>query len=64
VIRDVAAVLSNGAQPVFGMDTWNQVYNSLNNPILSTACAALPIFVLLSGLAFFHIKAHVAASLV
>jgi lactate permease len=42
---------------------WNQVYNPLNNPILSTACAALPIFVLLSGLAFFHIKAHVAAIL-
>ena len=42
---------------------WNQVYNPLNNPILSTACAALPIFALPGGLAFFYIKAHLAAVL-
>ena len=33
---------------------WNQVYNPLNNPVLSTACAALPIFALPGGLAFFY----------
>src|ERR1700751_4142527 len=43
--------------------TWLQVYDPFCNAILSTIVAALPIIVLLGGLAFFHIKAHWAALL-
>lgn len=42
---------------------WNQVYNPLNNPVLSTLAAAVPVVVMLAALAFFHIKAHFAALL-
>ncbi len=42
---------------------WNQVYDPLNNPWLSTLAAAIPVIVMLASLAFFHIKAHIAAGL-
>ena len=40
---------------------WNQIYDPLGSPALSTALAALPIIVLLGSLAFLKIRAHVAA---
>ena len=40
---------------------WQQVYDPLHSPMLSTLCASLPLLVLLGGLAFFHVKAHWAA---
>ena len=42
---------------------WNQVYDPLNQWILSTILAALPIFVMLGTLAFFRLKAHWSALL-
>ncbi len=40
---------------------WQQVYDPLNNAVLSTAFAALPIVVLLGSLAFLKMQAHIAA---
>jgi lactate permease len=42
---------------------WHQVYDPLQSGWLSTAAAALPIVVLLGGLALLRLKAHVAALL-
>ncbi len=42
---------------------WNQVYDPFNNAWLSTLAAAIPVLVMLLSLAFFHIKAHIAALL-
>jgi lactate permease len=43
--------------------TWLQNYDPLGNAFLSTAVAALPVVVLLSAIAFFHIRIHLAAPL-
>ncbi len=40
---------------------WTQIYNPLGNLLLSALIAALPVVILLGLLAFFHVKAHVAA---
>ena len=40
---------------------WTQTYNPLGNLLLSAFVAAQPVVVLLGLLAFFHVKAHVAA---
>ena len=40
---------------------WQQVYHPLGNSILSVVVAALPIIVMLGGLGFLHMKAHIAA---
>jgi lactate permease len=41
--------------------TWTQIYNPLGNLFLSALVASLPVVVLLGLLAFFHVRAHVAA---
>jgi lactate permease len=41
--------------------TWTQIYNPLGNLLLSALVAALPVVILLGLLAFFHVKAHIAA---
>ena len=43
--------------------TWTQVYTPLGSLHLSALVAAIPVVVLLASLAFFHVKAHVAAGL-
>ena len=43
--------------------TWTQAYFPLGNIFLSALVAAIPVVVLLGALAFFHIKAHIAALL-
>jgi lactate permease len=40
---------------------WQQVYDPFNNAVLSTLFAAIPVVVLLGGLAFLHLSAHMAA---
>lgn len=40
---------------------WTQVYTPLGSLLLSALVAALPVVVLLGLLAFFHVKAHIAA---
>jgi len=40
---------------------WSQVYDPFNNVWLSTMAAAIPVVIMLAALAFFHIKAHIAA---
>jgi lactate permease len=42
---------------------WQQIYDPFGNPVLSTAMAAVPVVVMLASLAFFHVKAHLAALL-
>ena len=40
---------------------WQQAYNPFGNMAVSTALAALPVVVMLVGLGFLHLKAHIAA---
>ena len=40
---------------------WQQVYDPLGSTVISTALAALPVVVMLVGLGFMHLKAHIAA---
>jgi lactate permease len=40
---------------------WSQNYDPLSYPLLSTLLAALPVVVMLSGIGFFHLRAHIAA---
>ncbi len=43
--------------------TWTQIYTPLGSLHLSALVAALPVVVLLGPLAFFHVRAHMAALL-
>src|SRR3989441_7016970 len=45
------------------MEHWLQKYDPLGNTFLSTIVAALPVVVLLSAIAFFHIRIHFSALL-
>jgi lactate permease len=40
---------------------WTQVYNPLGNLLVSALIASLPVVILLGLLAFFHVRAHLAA---
>ena len=40
---------------------WTQVYNPAGNLLLSALIASIPVVVLLGLLAFFHMRAHIAA---
>ncbi len=44
-------------QPVL----WQQIYNPFGNMTISTLLGAVPVVVMLVGLGFLHLKAHVAA---
>ena len=41
---------------------WQQIYDPVHNMIISTALAAVPVVVMLVGLGFLHMKAHLAAA--
>ena len=41
--------------------TWPQRYDPLGSPLLSTLVAAVPVVALLASLAWFRLRAHVAA---
>ncbi|HZY19080.1 MAG TPA: L-lactate permease [Ramlibacter sp.] len=40
---------------------WQQIYDPMGSMVLSTLLAAIPVVVMLVGLGFLHMKAHVAA---
>ena len=42
---------------------WSQNYNPTGSAVLSTLLAAVPVLILLGGLGFFHVRAHIAALL-
>ena len=41
---------------------WQQIYDPLGSMFLSTLVAAIPVAVMLIGLGFLHLKAHIAAA--
>src|SRR5262249_41517493 len=40
---------------------WTQIYNPIGNLLLSALVAAIRVILLLGFLAFFHVRAHIAA---
>ena len=41
---------------------WQQNYNPFDSMLVSTLLAAVPVVVMLVGLGFLHLKAHIAAA--
>ena len=41
---------------------WQQIYDPMGSMVLSTLLAAIPVVVMLVGLGFLHMKAHIAAA--
>ena len=41
---------------------WQQVYDPFHSMFISTLLGAIPVVVMLVGLGFLHLKAHVAAA--
>ena len=41
---------------------WQQAYDPFHSMLISTLLAAVPVAVMLIGLGFLHLKAHVAAA--
>ncbi|WP_246312531.1 L-lactate permease [Pseudaquabacterium terrae] len=42
--------------------TWQQIYDPFGSMLISTTLAAVPVVVMLVGLGFLHLKAHIAAA--
>ena len=63
VVPVAAADAGSAIQAEENRMIWQQTYNPFGSMVVSTALAALPVVVMLVGLGFLHLKAHIAAGL-